>query len=330
MARVSNATEMSGDTARGVIFLCAGLFIFSFQDIIIKLLSTSIPVHEIVFVRGLVAAPLIFLYVHYDSGLGALTTQRPWLHAVRAVAMFISYMAFYLALAAVPLTTAVALFFTAPLMITALSIPMLGEKVGWRRWLGVLIGFSGVLVILRPGLASIEPAALLAIVSALAYSLAQLLGRRLGATDSAAVMSFYMAIMFIYLGGLLGLAFGSGEFSDGTDPALDFLFREWTVPTWLEVAMIGTIGVISAMGFVLLTQAYRVGEANKIAPFEYTVMIWASILSFVFFGSIPDAFTVLGASLIAASGIYVLHRERKNQQSELEGRGPFQTRYAMD
>ena len=325
-----NAGPGSSDTSRGVMFLCAGLFVFSFQDIIIKHLSGSLPVHEIVVIRGLVAAPLIFLYVHFDSGLGALTTKRPWLHAVRAVAMFISYLTFYLAIAAVPLTTAVALFFTAPLMITALSIPMLRERVGWRRWLGVLIGFCGVLVILRPGVTAIEPAAFLALVSALAYSLAQLLGRRLGATESAAVMTFYMAIMFIYLGGLLGLALGSGEFSDSSNPALDFLFRAWTVPSGLELAMLVAIGVISAVGFVFLTQAYRIGEANKVAPFEYTVMIWAIMLSFLFFGSTPDMFTLLGAGLIAASGIYVLHRERKNKQSELKGRGPFQSRYAMD
>ncbi len=334
MATVSGSTgsdpSAMNDTTRGVIYLCAGLFVFSFQDIIIILLSASIPVHEIVFIRGLVAAPLIFFYVHYDSGFGALTTKRPWLHATRAVTMFVSYMSFYLALAAVPLTTAVALFFVAPLMITALSIPILGERVGWRRWLGVIIGFCGVLIILRPGIASIEPASLLAIVSALAYSLAQLMGRRLGATDSASVMSFYMAIVFVYLGGLLGLAFGSGEFSDGTNPALDFLFRAWSVPAWLEFAMLVATGFISAMGFVLLTQAYRVGEANKVAPFEYTVMIWAMLLSFIFFDSVPDLFTALGAALIAASGIYVLHRERKNKDSELGGRGPFQSRYAME
>lgn len=334
MTNVSNPSLGSqppvSDTLRGVMFLCAGLFIFSFQDIIIKLLSTTFPVHEIVFVRGLIAAPLIFLYVHYDSGFETLSTRRPWMHAVRAVIMFGSYLSFYLALSAVPLTTAISLYFTAPLMITILSIPMLGERVGWRRGLSVLIGFGGVLIILRPGLSSIEPAALLAIVSALTYALAQLLGRRLGATESASVMSFYMAIVFVYMGGLMGLVLGSGEFSDGSSKALDFLLRAWTVPAWLEFAMLFTTGIISAMGFVLLTQAYRVGEANKVAPFEYTVMIWAMLLSFVFFGTVPDVFTLLGAGLIAASGIYVLHRERKNKQSELEGRGPFQTRYAMD
>lgn len=334
MASVSNPPAGShsplSDTIRGVTFLCAGLFVFSFQDIIIKLLSTSFPVHEIVFIRGLIATPLIFLYVHFDSGFGTLFTRRPWLHIVRALAMFMSYMSYYLALSAVPLTTAVSLFFTAPLMITALSVPLLGERVGWRRGLGVVAGFAGVLVILRPGFNTIEPAGLLAIVSALTYALAQLIGRRLGVTDSASVMSFYMAIVFVYMGGLLGLVFGSGAYADGTSEAMDFLLRAWSMPAWLEFSMLFVTGIIAAMGFVLLTQAYRIGEANKIAPFEYTVMIWAVLLSYVFFGEAPDIYTLSGAALIAASGIYVLHRERKNKQSELEGRGPFQSRYAMD
>lgn len=104
----------ASDTVKGVTYLCSGLFVFSFQDIIVKLLSSTFPVYELVFIRGLIAAPLIFLYVHYDSGFRTLSVKRPWFHFIRSLAMFISYMAFYLSLAALPLTMAVALFFTAP------------------------------------------------------------------------------------------------------------------------------------------------------------------------------------------------------------------------
>ncbi|MEM7426507.1 MAG: DMT family transporter [Pseudomonadota bacterium] len=319
----------ASDTAKGVTYLCAGLFIFSFQDIIIKLLSGTFPVHELVFIRGVIAAPLIFLYVHYDSGFQTLKVTRPWFHLLRSLAMFGSYISFYLGLAVIPLTTAIALFFTAPLIITALSIPMLGEQVGWRRWLGVMMGFLGVMVIIRPGASGLELAALLPIAAAACYGFAQLLGRRLGATDSASVMSFYSGITFIYCGGLMALFFGDGSYADGSGGPMDFLFRAWRAPNWLEMAMISTTGVIAAMGFVLLTQAYRVGEANKVAPFEYTVMIWATLLSFFFFGTVPDIYTLLGAGMIAASGIYILYRERTNKESELKGRGPYQSRYAM-
>lgn len=319
----------ASDTVKGVTYLCSGLFVFSFQDIIVKLLSSTFPVYELVFIRGLIAAPLIFLYVHYDSGFRTLSVKRPWFHFIRSLAMFISYMAFYLSLAALPLTMAVALFFTAPLIITALSIPMLGEQVGWRRWLGVLAGFCGVLVILRPGGGGLDAAALLPIIAALGYGFAQLLGRCMGATDSASVMSFYTGIAFVYFGGAMALVLGDGAMSDGSGGPMDFLLRAWSMPSWLELAMMVTTGVIAAMGFVLLTQAYRVAEANKIAPFEYTVMIWAILLSLLFFGTVPDVYTLIGAAMIAASGIYVLYRERTNTDSELKGRGPYQSRYAM-
>lgn len=328
-AQTASVPVAGNDTVRAVIYLCAGLFIFSFQDIIVKLLSSTFPVHELVMIRGLIAGPLIFLYVHYDSGFKALSVKRPWAHFVRSFCMFLSYITFYLALAAIPLTTAVALFFTAPLIITALSIPMLGEHVGWRRWLGVLFGFCGVLVILRPGTGDLNWAALLPVLAAGGYGFAQLLGRRLGANDSASVMSFYTNITFVYCGAGMALFLGDGSYADGTEGAMSFLLRAWVVPNGLEMAMIATTGVIAAFGFILLTQAYRVGEANKVAPFEYSVMIWASLLGFIFFGTLPDFYTLMGAVMIAASGIYILARERTNKESELRGRGPYQTRYAM-
>ena len=329
-AGATTAVPVAGnDTVRAVTYLCAGLFIFSFQDIIVKLLSSTFPVHELVMIRGLIAAPLIFLYVHYDSGFQTLSVKRPGAHLLRSFCMFLSYITFYLALAAIPLTTAVALFFTAPLIITALSIPMLGEQVGWRRWLGVLFGFCGVLVILRPGAGGLQWAALLPVAAAAGYGFSQLLGRRLGANDSASVMSFYTNITFIYCGAGMALVLGDGAYADGTEGAMSFLLRAWVVPNALELAMIATTGVIATFGFILLTQAYRVGEANKVAPFEYSVMLWASLLSFIFFGTLPDMYTLIGAAMIAASGIYILYRERTNKQSELKGRGPYQTRYAM-
>ena len=195
----------------------------------------------------------------------------------------------------------------------------------------MLVGFAGVLVILRPGIASIEPAAFLAIVSALAYSLAQLLGRRLGVTESASVMTFYMAIMFIYLGGACSdWRLGPASFPTAPIRRSDFLFRAWTAPTRLELSMLAAIGIISAVGFVFLTQAYRIGEANKVAPFEYTVMIWAVILSYLFLRQ--------HTGHVYASRRRADRRKRDctsctangaNKQSELKGRGPFQSRYGV-
>ncbi len=314
------------DNARGIFFLCAGLFIFSFQDIIIKHLSGDFPVHELVFVRGLVATPLLLLLVHYDSGFGSLRTDHAWMHISRSFLMFCSYLFYYLAIAAIPITTAISLFFVAPLFITALAVPFLGERVGYRRWLGVGAGFIGVLIMLRPGLGVVEPAALLALSSAFTYSCAQLLARRLGMTDSASTMAFYAAMVFTYIGGLMGFVIHLTGFAPSDHPSLDFLLKPWRMPGGLEFAMLLTIGVISAVGFYLLSQAYRVGAANAVAPFEYTSMLWAVMLTYMVWGAIPDWYTLLGAAFIVSAGIYVLRRERLRVRKPLAAKGPYRSR----
>lgn len=314
------------DNARGIFYLCAGLFIFSFQDVIIKQLSAEFPVHEMVFIRGLVATPLLLILVHYESGFAALRTDHLVLHLVRSVLMFCSYLFYYLAIVAIPITTAISLFFTAPLVITALAVPFLGEKVGYRRWLGVLAGFAGVLIMLRPGLGVFEPAALLAILSAFTYSVAQLLSRRLGMTDPASTMAFYTAMIFTYIGGMMGFIIHVSGFAPNDHPSLDFLLRPWKMPGGLEFAMLVTIGVISAMGIYLLSQAYRIGAANTVAPFEYTSMLWAIILTYLVWGVTPDLYTLAGALVIVGAGIYVLQREGIKRKKPLAAKGPYRSR----
>ena len=320
------AGSRTNDNARGIFYLCAGSFIFSFQDVIIKLLSDGYPVHELVFVRGLAATPLLLMMVHYESGFAALRTDHVWMHVVRSLLMFCSYLFYYLAIAAIPITTAVSLFFTAPLFITVLAVPFLGEKVGYRRWLGVIVGFAGVIIMLRPGQGVFEPAALLALLSAFTYSCSQLLARRLGMTDSASAMAFYSMMVFTYVGGLMGVVIHASGFSPSDHPSLDFLLKPWKMPSGLEFAMLMTIGVISAIGFYLLSQAYRLGEANTVAPFEYTSMLWAVLLTYMVWGAAPDLFTLAGALVIVGAGVYVLQRESIKRKQPLAAEGPYRNR----
>ena len=172
-----------GDTPRAVMFLCAALFIFSFQDVMVKLLSDRYPAHQIVFVRAIIALPLMFMIVHYESGLGTLATRHPFMHAIRSFIGFGAFFFYYLALATMPLTAVVAIWFTSPLFITALAVPILGERVGWRRWAGILFGFGGALVIVQPGADTFQPAALLPIFAALCYAVSALMGRKMGITE---------------------------------------------------------------------------------------------------------------------------------------------------
>ncbi len=330
MERAANTSlglgSQADSNARGISFLCAGLFIFSFQDVIIKQLSSSYPVHEIVFIRGLVALPLLLLLVHYESGFHKLKTGRPGLQLIRSLAMFCSYLFYYLAIATIPITTAITLFFTAPLFITALSIPILGESVGFRRWIGIAVGFIGVLIMIRPGLIPLETGSLLALTSGFTYSIAALLARRLGIAESASAMAFYSMLLFTYLGGMVGFIIHLTGYDPGDDPTMAFMLMEWRMPGALEAGMLVTIGFIAALGFYLLTQAYRVGTASTVAPFEYTAMLWAMILSYAVWGATPDMYTFIGAALIVAGGVYVLRRESINTTRPLATKGPYRNR----
>ncbi len=316
----------SSDTFRAVAFLSLAIFIFSFQDVMVKQLSDRYPAHQIVFVRAVIALPLMFMIVHFESGLGTLATRHPWMHAVRSFIGFGAFFFYYLALARMPLTAVVAIWFTSPLFITALAVPILGERVGWRRWGGILFGFAGALVILQPGSETFQAAALLPILAAFCYGVSSVMGRKMGITESGSVMAFYMMITFFYMGGILGIALAHIGPAASPDDATWFLRLPWRMPIGMEFVMMCVIGVISAVGFWLIATAYRIGSSPTVAPFEYTAMIWATLLSFILWGEVPKATTLIGAGMIIASGVYVLRREAAVRGRPLAGKGVWRSR----
>ncbi len=328
MSNPTSISRLSGmsDTARAVLFLCAGIFIFSFQDVIVKQLSDRYPAHQIVFVRAIIALPLMFMIVHYESGLGTLATRHPVMHALRSFIGFGAFFFYYLALPSMPLTAVVAIWFTAPLFITALAVPILGERVGWRRWTGILFGFAGAMVIIQPGADTFQLAAILPVIAAFCYSISALLGRKMGITESGSVMAFYMMITFFYCGGAIGVLLANFAPTSNTDSTLKFLLLPWHMPAGFELVMFIVIGVISALGFWLLATAYRIGNAPTVAPFEYTSMLWATILSYLLWDEVPNATTLIGALMIIASGVYVLRREAAVRDRPLAGKGMWRSR----
>ena len=221
--------------------------------------------------------------------------------------MFTSYTSYYLAIAALPLSDAVGLYFMAPLVIMVLAGPYLGERLHWQTLLTALVGLFGVLVMLRPGAGLFDWAALLALLSAFLYAFSQLMARKVGATVTAPVMTFYQNGVY-FLGSLVF----TGTFAmlgpqSIAHPSLAFLMRPWQWPTLRDFSMMAACGVIAAIGMVLLSQAYRLAPANRVATFEYTGIIWAPLWGFLFFGEVPQATTVAGAALIVGAGLFALN-----------------------
>lgn len=295
---------------KGIFCLIAGIAVFSIQDLIIKLLSGDYPVHQMLTIRGLVALPVLFALVLYEAGPHGLRSRHPGALVVRGVIMFFAYLCYYLGLAELPISTVVAIFFTAPLFITLLSVVFLGETVGRRGWMAVTAGFIGVVVMLRPGSDIFQWAALLPVFAALCYGLSQIIARRLGGTERASTLAFYGNCVFLIGGLMLASVFGSGEFADETHKSMAFLLRGWTTPTLSDLLLLMSCGVIAAVALFLMTRAYILAEANTVAPFEYSSMIWGVLYGWLFWRELPDAAGWAGILIIMTAGLYVLMRDR--------------------
>jgi drug/metabolite transporter (DMT)-like permease len=309
------ASPVRQDSARGIVCLVAGVALFSIQDLILKQLSGEYPLHQAMVLRCVTAMPLLAVLVALDGGLRTLRTPGWPMLMGRGVILFTAYSSYYLGLAALPLASAVALFFVAPLFITAMSVVVLGERVGPRRWLAVLAGFGGVVVMLRPGAAVFDWAALLPVLAGFAYGLSMVYARSMGGRETAAVMAFYGNGVLLIGAAVLAVVLGGGAFATGGQGSLAFLLRGWVTPSATDLVLLLSCGVIAALGLTLLTQAYRIAEANVVAPFEYSALVWAVLYGWVFWRDWPDATAWTGIAIIVGAGLYVLYREGVAQGS---------------
>lgn len=297
---------MQNRAALGIAYLCLGVLVFSIQDAIIKAVSGDYPLTQVVSTRCIVSAPILLLMVHFESGLRSIVSKEFWALVGRSMLMLLAYTSYYMAFPALPLADAVALFFTVPLFAMALAVPLLGEHIGWRRITAVVIGFAGVMVMLRPGSGLFEPAALLSLFSAATYALSMLMARRLGNEATASVMAFYQNGVYLLGATLIAALLAATGIHEASHPSLNFLVRPWVWPTTKDFLLIASCGVIAAVGMTLLTHAYRIAQASVVTSFEYTGMLWAPLWGFLFFGEIPHLTTLAGAGLIIAAGLFAL------------------------
>jgi drug/metabolite transporter (DMT)-like permease len=292
-----------------IAFIVAGSLGFVVHDTMIKSLSGSYPLHEITFIRGVISALVTLLVLMPLEGGFALRTPRWKFHLLRAVLVVLANMTFYLSLATLPLGDATAIYFFAPLVITALSALLLREHVGPRRWTAVLAGLVGVILVVRPGAETFQPASILPLISAACYGLLQVMTRMVGLKEKASTMSFYMQFAFIVFSGAVGLAFGDGSFSGSADPSVEFLLRGWIWPPAGDWLVLFAIGIIVSFAGYFLAQAYRTADAGLVAPFEYVAMPMSILFGVVVFGTWPAPVAWIGIALIAGSGLYVFFRE---------------------
>ncbi|MCP5156130.1 MAG: DMT family transporter [Ectothiorhodospiraceae bacterium] len=307
---MSGAGTVGAAVLAGIAFMVVGTSLFPVMNAIAKSLAGEFPLWQVTWARFLGHLLLMTAILCPRHGLGVFASARPGLQLVRSTVFFGSNVTFIGALPHVSLATAAAIMFTVPVIVTALSVLFLGERVGLWRWGAVACGFLGALVIIRPGSTAFEPGTLLVLGSALCYSTYQLLTRRLAAHDSAQTQILWTAVV-----GAVSMCLVVPFVGRMPDDAL-------------QIGQFVALGTIGAVAHLLVIQALRRAPASVIAPIGYVELVGATVLGFVVFGDLPGPTTWLGAALIVASGLVIAYREGLARRA---GRGtPVRRRYGPE
>jgi drug/metabolite transporter (DMT)-like permease len=282
----------------GIALMCGAVATFSCLDATAKYLNGHMDTLQVVWARYAGAFVLAFLISNPLTSPGLMRTRRPVLQVVRSTLLLGSSIFNFLAFRYLQLDQALSILFSVPFMVAALAGPMLGEWIGWRRWTAISVGFAGVLLVMRPAPGSFDPAALFSVGSAICYALYGITTRQLARTDSSETTLFYTNVVGVVV----------------MSPVVPFV---WTIPAswWLAFLMV-VLGALGSFGHYLLIAGHRLAPASLLSPFIYTQLVWAVALGYLVFGDVPTGWTLAGATVVVASGLYILNRERKRHSVE--------------
>jgi drug/metabolite transporter (DMT)-like permease len=275
----------------GIALVLGASLIFALSDATAKLMVASVSPVEVSWIRSIVVAILTVPAVIWRRGAGVFRTAHPVRQIARGLSVWFSSLLFLTGLSYLPLADTSAINFIWPILITVFSIFLLGEKVGIRRALATLIGFVGMLIIIRPGSSAFQVAAFFPLGAAVLWALASVMTRSMTSTEAPETTIVWSALVMLA----------------GTSLALPWF---WTMPTPREIGLGVLVGIGSAFGHAMIIFAYGQAKASTLAPFAYVQLVWATLCGYFIFGTIPDRWIITGAAIIAASGLYTLHRER--------------------
>jgi len=285
-------TTPASTRTRAMLYMLAAVALFALMDAGLKLLAPHYPSLQVAMLRGASALPLVLTWALLSVGVRGLLRVHWRLHLLRGVLGIAMMFGFVYGLRTLPLSTAYAITFIAPMLVTAMAVPFLGEKVGPRRWTAIAIGLVGVLVVLRPtGAGMMTLGGLAILLAAICYAASAITVRLLAQRDSTQAMVFWLMTI---------IAVGAGALS----------VHEWIAIRTQDIWVIAGIGVTGTLAQIALTEAFRRGEASLIAPLEYTALVWGVLLDVTLWGVLPDGVTWLGAAIIIVSGLYLLRREK--------------------
>ena len=302
------------NNSRGILFILLGMILFSIQDALIKFIYQDAALYELYFGRTFIALILLVGYLKFSKQEIILKTHYPFLTILRVICFFFGFSFFYISLTYMSLAMANALFFSSPFFVSILATIFLKEKVGIRRWSAIFIGFIGVYLVLNPDFTNFDYMNLAPVACALCYSISMTITKITSDKDNV-----YTQMLHLYFGAvLISILFfiftGEGQFNNFSDPALQFIFREWSTNPSYAWPFIMVMGSIGAFAFYFILNAYSIASPSVISLYEYSLIIWSILTGYILFNNIPTTRTFVGVSIIISAGIYIYFREKVKDQ----------------
>jgi S-adenosylmethionine uptake transporter len=273
----------------GVLLMLGGDFMFSLNDAMGKWLVVTLSVGQVVFVRSIGAFIILGPMIARQGPRALFVMDRPWLQFARAGLTAIETALFYAAVFYLPLADVMSFYMAGPIYVAALSHLLLGETVGWRRWAAILVGFGGVLIMLQPT-GSFSPASVYALVGSIVFALAIILGRLLRGTGDTTLVT-WQTIATLVVGGIM-------------------MAGQWQAPTTVEWAGMLLLGVVACLAHLMIVRALKLAPAAMLAPLHYTMLLWAVVFGWAFFGDVPGPRILLGSAVIVLAGLFIFHRQK--------------------
>jgi drug/metabolite transporter (DMT)-like permease len=289
---MAETQDSQSNRLKGIALICMTFAMFACLDATAKYLANVMDPMQVTWARYAAGFVLAIILSNPVSQPGLMRTSRPWLQILRSLLLLGCTLFNFLAVKYLQLDQTTSIGFATPFLIAVLSGPLLGEWVGWRRWIAISVGFCGVLLVARPGFGGIHPAAGFSVAAMLCYGFYFITTRVLARTDSSQTTLFYSNVVGVVL-------------------MTPVAWWVWTAPQdWTTVGLMLLVGALGTLGHYLLIIAHRWAPPSVLAPFMYTQLLWVIVIGFVVFGDIPAPWTIAGAAIVIASGLYLLYRER--------------------
>jgi S-adenosylmethionine uptake transporter len=274
----------------GILLMLAGDFMFALNDAMGKWLVASFSVGQVIVIRSLGAFIVLGPMIGRQGVPSLFRLERPFLQFLRAFSTTVDTACFYAAVVYLPLADVMSFYMAGPIYVAALSHLVLGEKVGWRRWLAILLGFCGVLIMLKPSSNAYSLSAAFAFAGSVAFGLSIVMSRRLRGTGDASLVTWQTVGTL-----LVGIILAVGN---------------WQKPSMPDLSAMLLLGVVSCAAHLLITRALKLAPASTLAPLHYTLLLWAVVFGFVFFGDVPSLRILIGAGIVVFAGLFILHRQK--------------------